>query len=152
MSRIKANQLILVVEDSEDDYEVMMDAFELSDSLRNPIYHCEDGQSALNYLQQKPPFNDLEKYPPPAIILLDLNMPGIDGRQVLKTVKADETLRKIPVIVLTTSNDERDIEDCYELGANSYIKKPVDLDNFLDAIKQLREYWFEVSILPKGDL
>jgi two-component system response regulator len=85
----------------------------------------------------------------PAIILLDLNMPGTDGRTALKEIKTDPKLKDIPVVVLTTSNDHIDIDACYEDGANTYIHKPVDLDGFFSAIKQLKEYWFEVAILPK---
>ncbi|MBS1212917.1 MAG: response regulator, partial [Proteobacteria bacterium] len=87
----------------------------------------------------------------PIVILLDLNLPGTDGREVLAEIKQDERLRQIPVVVLTTSSDERDIERCYQMGANSYIKKPVDLEGFMRAIQLLKDYWFEIVILPKQD-
>ena len=83
------------------------------------------------------------------MILLDLNMPGTGGKEVLQQIKSSPELRKIPVIVLTTSNDEKDIEACYDLGANSYVQKPVDLAGFMEAIGRLKDYWFTVSILPK---
>jgi CheY-like chemotaxis protein len=83
------------------------------------------------------------------VVLLDLNLPGTDGREVLKVVKQDEFLRKIPVIVLTTSSAEDDIQMCYDAGANSYIVKPVELENFIDAVARLRDYWFKIVILPK---
>ena len=83
------------------------------------------------------------------MILLDLNLPGTDGRDVLAEIKRDEHLKLIPVVVLTTSSDERDIEKCYQAGANSYMKKPVDLGGFVSAIQRLKDYWFEIVILPK---
>ncbi len=83
------------------------------------------------------------------MILLDLNLPGTDGREVLAEIKADPQLKQIPVIVLTTSSDDRDVRACYQAGASSYIQKPVDLDGFMQAIERLNEYWFEVVILPR---
>ena len=89
--------------------------------------------------------------PRPNLILLDLNMPGTDGREVLAEVKKSDQLKSIPVIVLTTSTDERDIEGCYQMGANSYVKKPVDLEGFMQSVQRLKDYWFEVVILPKTE-
>ncbi|MBT7486624.1 MAG: response regulator, partial [Rhodospirillales bacterium] len=83
------------------------------------------------------------------VILLDLNLPGTDGREVLHDIKDNDSLKTIPVIVLTTSTDERDIEDCYSSGANSYMQKPVNLDGFMEAIQRLRDFWFKVVVLPK---
>src|SRR5205085_1085086 len=85
----------------------------------------------------------------PGLILLDLNMPGLDGRRILEIIKRHECLKKIPIVILTTSDDERDIQSCYTLGANTYIQKPVDFDGLILAIKQLKEYWFEIALLPK---
>jgi two-component system response regulator len=87
----------------------------------------------------------------PGIILLDLNMPGLDGRKTLEIIKRTQQLRSIPVVILTTSNDERDVQACYDLGANTYIQKPVDFDGLISAIKRLKEYWFEIALLPKDD-
>ena len=84
------------------------------------------------------------------MILLDLNLPGTDGREVLAEIKADPQLKEIPVIVLTTSSDDRDVQACYQAGASSYIQKPVDLDGFMRAIERLNDYWFEVVILPRA--
>lgn len=149
MKKLDQSQTILVVEDSDDDYEVMMDAFTEDSNIINPIVRCEDGRQALNYLFRREPYTDAEKWPQPGIVLLDLNLPGVDGRQVLRRIKAEPALRKIPVIVLTTSDDIKDIEECYALGANTYVKKPVDLSGFLEAIQRLKEYWFELALLPK---
>jgi CheY-like chemotaxis protein len=143
------SQPILLVEDSPEDYEATLRAFRRS-GLKNPIFRCEDGDSALDFLFRRGPFADPETSPRPGVILLDLNLPGTDGREVLTEIKKIDGLKQIPVIVLTTSSDERDINACYEAGANSYIQKPVDVDGFVKAIERLNGYWFEVVILPKA--
>ncbi|MBM4053743.1 MAG: response regulator [Planctomycetes bacterium] len=148
MKKTIENSLILLVEDSPEDYETTVRAFRKS-GLKNGIVHCQDGDEAIDYLFHRGKFADAGKHHLPGIILLDLNLPGTDGREVLKEIKKNETLKKIPVVVLTTSSDERDIEQCYADGANSYIQKPVDLSGFFDAVKRLKEYWFEISIIPK---
>jgi two-component system, response regulator len=135
------NQLILIVEDSHDDYEATKRAFAKT-NLRNQIHRAESGEGALAFLQA-------ENAQKPGIILLDLNMPGLDGRKTLEIIKKTEALRNIPVVILTTSNDERDVKACYDLGANTYIQKPVDFDGLIAAIQRLKEYWFEIAILPK---
>lgn len=134
-------QPVLVVEDSIDDFEATMRAFSKT-NLANPIKHVFSGQEALTYL------NDASN-PKPGIILMDLNMPGLDGRKTLEIIKQQVSLKKIPVVILTTSNNEDDVKSCYELGANTYVQKPLDFENLIAAIKQLKEYWFEIAILPK---
>lgn len=143
------SQPILLVEDSPEDYEATVRAFKRS-GLKNPIYRCEDGENALDFLHRRGPYADPERSPRPGVILLDLNLPGTDGREVLTAIKRDEQLKQIPVIVLTTSNDARDVESCYQAGANSYIQKPVDMEGFVRAIERLNGYWFEVVLLPNG--
>ncbi len=142
------NQPILLVEDSPEDVEATLRAFERS-GLRNSIRHCSDGDEALDYLFRRGAYAPPAEAPRPGIILLDLNLPGTDGREVLEEIKRHDELKQIPVIVLTTSNDERDVAACYRAGANSYVQKPVDLDGFLKAIERLNGYWFEVVILPR---
>ena len=149
MNQIKRHQPILLVEDSEDDYKAMVRAFKKSGNLVNPIYRCRTGEEALDYIFQKGPYANPSEAPRPGIILLDLNLPGTDGEEVLKTIKADENLKLIPVIIVTTSDDPIDIENCYRLGANTYVKKPLDLEQFFAAIKRLKHYWFELAIIPK---
>jgi len=139
--KLRESQPILIVEDSPDDFEATKRAF-ANANLRNAIKHAVSGEDALDYLQS-------HSGATPGIILLDLNMPGLDGRKTLEVIKRSRDLRKIPVVILTTSNDERDVAACYELGANTYIQKPVDFDGLISAIKQLKEYWFEIALLPK---
>jgi two-component system response regulator len=139
--KLPETQPILIVEDSEDDFEATKRAFSKA-NLRNIIVHAASGEEALAYLRA-------ENGAKPGLILLDLNMPGIDGRKTLEIIKKTDGLRKTPVIVLTTSSDERDIKACYELGANTYIQKPVDFDGLIAAIQRLKQYWFEIALLPK---
>jgi len=143
------HQPILLVEDSAEDVEATTRALRKA-GLANPIHHCVDGEEALDYLKRRGKYSDAAMAPRPGVVLLDLNLPGIDGRQVLSEAKADPELKRIPMIILTTSSDERDIQRCYESGANSYVKKPVDLEGFLQSIQRLSDYWFEVVILPKN--
>ncbi|MCE3232209.1 MAG: response regulator [Rickettsiaceae bacterium] len=142
MAQIHKSQPILIVEDSEDDFDATRRAFTKA-NLLNPIEHAVSGDKALEYLKN-------EGNCKPGLILLDLNMPGLDGRMTLEIIKQHRNLKKIPVVILTTSDDERDVKACYELGANTYIQKPVDFDGLICAIKQLKEYWFEIALLPKG--
>jgi two-component system response regulator len=140
--KLRESQPILIVEDSADDFEATRRAFAKA-NLRNAIVHALSGEEAMTYLASGEPAR-------PGLILLDLNMPGQDGRKTLEIIKQSQELKKIPVVILTTSDDERDVKACYELGANTYIQKPVDFDGLIAAIKQLKEYWFEIALLPKG--
>ena len=139
---------ILLVEDSPEDFEATVRALRQA-GLANPIYRCEDGDDALDYLYRRGNYANSVNAPRPGLILLDLNLPGTDGREVLEEIKQADEFKKIPVLVLTTSTDERDIEKCYQMGANSYVKKPVDLDGFMTAIQRLKDFWFGVVILPR---
>jgi len=143
------SQLIMIVEDNDDDFIATMRAFKKA-NLVNPVRRCTNGDQALDYIFQRGEFSAPGTAPRPSLILLDLNLPGTDGREVLRTIKAAPDLQKIPAIVLTTSNAEQDIERCYAAGANSYVKKPVDFEGFIRAIARLSEYWLEVAILPKS--
>jgi len=135
-------QPILIIEDSEDDFEATKRAFGKT-NLKNPIVRAASGEEALKYLESAGTL--------PGIILLDLNMPGMDGRKVLEIIKNHPRLTRIPVVILTTSTDERDVVSCYESGANTYIQKPVNFDGLITAIQELKEYWFEIALLPKLD-
>lgn len=146
---ISRPQTILVVEDSDDDFHATERAFKKA-GLSNPVQRCSNGDQALDYLYRRGEFADPAKPPRPGIILLDLNLPGTDGREVLRAIKRDPALHNIPVIVLTTSSAEQDIQRCYDYGANSYVQKPVDLHGFVTAMTRLKEYWFEVAVLPRA--
>ena len=143
-----AAQPILIVEDSPEDFEATSRAFRRA-GLRNPMLHCASGDDALDFQHRRGEYRDPARAPRPGIILLDLNLPGTDGREVLQEIKKSEPLSAIPVIVVTTSADQRDIDACYRAGASSYIQKPVNLDGFMRAIQRLHDYWFEVVILPR---
>lgn len=138
---------ILLIDDNDEDVEITQRAFRKS-GMANPVFRCRDGDEALDFLFQRGEFSEPAKAPRPGIILLDLNMPGTDGREVLEKVKKNPELKKIPIIVLTTSNDERDIEDCYEMGANSYVQKPVTLQGYMEAIQRMKDFWFDIVIIP----
>jgi CheY-like chemotaxis protein len=142
------SQTILLVEDNDDDFFATTRAFKKV-GLANPVQRCTNGDQTLDYLLRRGEFSEPDKAPRPGLVLLDLNLPGTDGRQVLRIIKADPDLKKIPVIVLTTSRARQDIEKCYADGANSYMQKPVDMAGFVQAIAHLKEYWFEVALLPK---
>lgn len=135
---------ILLVEDSPTD--ALLTKRALADArLINRLSIVEDGVAALAFLRREPPHSDA---PRPDLILLDLNLPKKDGREVLAEIKEDEILRVIPVVVLTTSRAEEDILRSYRLHANCYITKPVDFDSFTDAITTLEKFWFAVVTLP----
>lgn len=145
--QFKNVQPILLVEDSPEDYEATLRAFKRS-RVVNPVIHCGDGEDALDFLLHRGRYAG--GAPRPSIILLDLNLPGTDGREVLREVKGNAELSPIPVIVLTTSSNEQDVEDCYRAGANSYIQKPVNLNGLLDVVQRLKDFWFEIVLYPDG--
>jgi len=140
---------ILVIEDNDDDYEACVSALMLDGNLANGLDRCETGDEALDYLFGRGNFAGADAPNRPGLILLDLNLPGTDGREVLAEIKADADLKMIPVVIMTTSGDDMDIESCYRDGANSYVVKPIDLEGFYAAISRLREYWFEIVVLPE---
>lgn len=136
---------ILLVEDNPGDARLVQKAFELG-RLANKIYHVSDGESALKFLRKEEPYSDA---PRPDIILLDLNMPGLDGREVLAQVKSDPDLLTIPIIIMTTSSAEQDILESYKLHVNCYITKPVQVQDFINVVKTIDEFWIGVVCLPK---
>lgn len=137
---------ILIVEDSPGDARLVEEGLRQG-RLANRLHHVLDGNQATAFLHRR---GDYAEAPRPDLVLLDLNLPGKDGREVLAEMKADPDLRKIPVIALTTSSAEEDVEACYRAGANAYITKPVDLDKFMEAIQSLDRFWFSVVTLPNG--
>lgn len=138
---------LLVVEDSDEDYEMLGWAFKKM-AVETRVFRCTTGDDALDFLYQSGKYADPAIAPCPTLILLDLNLPGTDGREVLAQIKQDKNLKLIPVVILTTSSNPKDIEGCYNIGANSYVIKPVDYQKFLNEIEQFYRYWFEVTALP----
>ncbi len=135
---------ILLAEDDEDDRLATRAAL-LKNRLRNSFATVSDGEELMAYLRREGPYRSA---PRPGLILLDLNMPKKDGREALREIKADEKLRSIPVIVLTTSADEEEVVRSYDLGANSYITKPVSFDGLVHALGTLGQYWLQLVELP----
>lgn len=141
---------IVIVEDNDDDFEAL--EFALADASDDTpdLVRFETGEEALEYLRREETRTAQGRPPPPAVVYLDLNLPGIDGHDVLAAIKSDRELRMIPVIVLTTSSDRSDIDRCYRTGANSYLVKPLDMTQFLNMIVRVREYWHNTVSLPSG--
>jgi CheY-like chemotaxis protein len=142
---------ILLADDDEEDRELARDA--LQDSrLANEMKFVVDGQDLLDYLRQEGRWEGAgDQAPRPGIILLDLNMPKKDGREALAEIKSDESLRRIPVVVLTTSKDEADVLRTYDLGVSSFITKPVTFGGLVDVMRTWTQYWFEIVELPEGE-
>jgi CheY-like chemotaxis protein len=138
---------VLVVEDSPEDFIALGRAFR-KHALQNPVLRCENGDQALEYLQG---YGRAEGWPAalPAIVLLDLNLPGLDGRLVLDIVKRDPRLHSIPVIIFSSSANARDVEDCYRLGANSYLTKPIEYAALEEKIRLTIHYWLDATELPR---
>ncbi|MEI5639185.1 MULTISPECIES: response regulator [unclassified Pseudoalteromonas] len=139
---------ILMADDDEDDRLLAQDAMEESRVL-NTFRFVKDGVELLEYLRNEGQFADKQQYPRPNLILLDLNMPRMDGREALQELKKDASLRAIPVVILTTSKEEEDKLKGYDLGAASYITKPVDFDGLVELMKNLGKYWIEIVELPQ---
>jgi CheY-like chemotaxis protein len=138
---------ILVADDDADDRLMIHDALK-ENRLANDLHFVEDGEDLMHYLHGRGKYEDRTTYPLPGLILLDLNMPRMDGREALREIKGDEHLRGIPVVVLTTSKAEEDIYRTYNLGVNSFITKPVTFDSLVVITRELGRYWFEIVELP----
>jgi two-component system, response regulator len=143
------NQLahILLVEDNRMDVELTLDAFREA-RLRNSIHVASNGQEALDYLFGRGPYADRNAFPLPNLILLDLKLPGIDGFEVLRQVKSTPILKRLPVIILTSSKEEGDRALSYDCGANSYLVKPVSFDGFIGVVQQIEGYWLSLNVAP----
>lgn len=137
---------ILIVEDNPEDYDACV--YALRKYTNRPITHCADGDEALHYLRSVAAMETSNPDALPDLILLDLNLPAMDGREVLNEIKKHESLRKIPVVILTTSSSPRDVNYCYTNGANSYVVKPVNLTQFVASIGDMVKYWYSTVKLP----
>jgi CheY-like chemotaxis protein len=140
---------ILLVEDNHMDVILTLDAFKEA-KLKNIINVARDGEEALDYLFGRQQFADRSQFPLPNLILLDLKMPGIDGFEVLRQLKTADILKRIPVIILTSSKEEGDRALSYDIGANSYLLKPVSFDGFIEVVKKIDDYWFTLNIHAPG--
>ena len=138
---------VLLVEDNPNDAELTIRAFKKSNFL-NKITHVKDGAEALDYLFCEGRYKDRADNDNPAVILLDLKMPKVNGIEVLRKIKSEHATKLIPVVVLTSSNEDPDVAICYELGVNSYIVKPVGFENFTQAVAQLGMYWLMLNQRP----
>lgn len=136
---------ILLVEDNPQDAEMTIRALK-KHKLANSVHHAKDGAEALAYLFDHP---EAGRRLQPKVVLLDLKLPKVDGLEVLKKIKSNESTRAIPVVVLTSSKEERDMVDSYRLGVNSFITKPVEFDKFMEAVQQLGLYWLLLNGLPR---
>ncbi len=137
-----------MAEDDEEDRLLAKEALEES-RLINDLYFVDDGEQLMDYLDGVAPYDDREQYPMPGIILLDLNMPKKDGRECLREIKNQQSLRRIPIVVLSTSKAEEDILRTYDLGVSSFITKPVTFESLVEVMNTLGKYWFEIVELPK---
>ena len=143
---MSAIRTILLAEDSAADAEMAIDALREA-NLANPIVHVEDGVEAMEFLQRKGRFADRPDEEP-AVLLLDIKMPRMDGLEVLRRVRADEKLRRLPVVILSSSREESDLVHSWDLGVNAYVVKPVDVEQFFAAVKTLGKFWAVINATP----
>lgn len=141
------DRIILLVEDNPDDQELTLRALR-SNNISNEITVVEDGEEALEYLFAEGRYADRDPDATPQIVLLDLKLPKVDGLEVLERMRADERTRLLPVVILTSSREEQDLVDGYSLGANSYVRKPVDFGEFREAVGRLGLYWLLLNETP----
>ncbi|MBK5275167.1 MAG: response regulator [Desulfuromonadales bacterium] len=137
---------ILLVEDNPGDADLAREALDGS-KINNRLHVVDDGEKAMAFLRRVGPYADM---PRPELILLDLNLPRKDGRQVLAEIKSDDSLKRIPVVILTTSRAEEDVLKSYDLHANCFITKPIDLNQFLHVVRSIEEFWLSIVVLPDG--
>jgi len=151
MDEIERQKLasVLLVEDDPDDVEITRRAFRKG-RIANPLHVVRDGEEALEYLRRSGRYADPDQAPRPGLILLDLNLPRVDGRELLQIIKSTPELRALPVVVLTSSSQEEDVFGCYDSGANTYMTKPVEFDKFLQAVMTIGRYWFCFAELTKN--
>lgn len=139
-----ASGVILIIEDNPRDLRLLQKAFQKA-SLSNPIEVARDGKMAIDYFLGNGNYGDRERYPLPCLIILDLKLPKYGGHEVLERIKGEPILRRIPVIVLTSSMEHKDVSEAYDLGANSYLLKPVRFDDFIEMAKDIKNYWLQLN-------
>ena len=139
---------LLVIEDSDEDFEAFCRVMS-KQGVINPVFRCSDGDEALDFLYRTGVYSG-QNPPRPALILLDLNLPGTDGREVLEQIKGDQNLKYIPVVVFSTSSNPKDIEICYRYSVASYMLKPIDINRLVETLQTFITYWLDIVILPDG--
>jgi CheY-like chemotaxis protein len=147
MTRMARAAHILLVEDRRMDVELTLDAFREA-RLGNTVQVAYTGEQALDYMFGRSDFADRARYPLPDLILLDLKLPGISGQDVLLEIKSTPDLKRIPVVVLTSSREDRDRLQCYDYGVNSFLVKPITFDGFMDVVKKVDDYWLSLNVPP----
>ena len=140
---------VLLVEDNPSDAELTMRALKKR-NLANRLFHAKDGAEALDFVFAKGPFESRRVESGPKVVLLDLKLPKVDGLEVLRCIKSDERTKRIPVVVMTSSREDRDLETCYELGVNGYVVKPVEFEDFSRAVSELGFYWLLLNETPRN--
>jgi CheY-like chemotaxis protein len=141
---------LLVIEDNDEDFEALSRIINLVSTLKLVIHRCIDGDDALDFLDRVGKYSNLGDRSYPDLIILDLNLPGTDGREILATIKQSKTLKTIPVVVFSTSSNPKDIEACYQSGANSYMLKPMNINLLKDSVRMMIDYWFKATVLPNS--
>lgn len=149
MTELKNLIVILMADDDEDDRLLARDALEES-RVRNDLHFVNDGVELLEYLRRQGAFSDPKNSPRPGLILLDLNMPRMDGREALQEIKKDAALRAIPVVIMTTSRHDEDIINSYDLGAAGFVTKPITFEGLVDVMRSIGRYWIDIVELPAG--
>lgn len=142
-------QPLLIIEDSDEDFAALSRMISKT-KISNPVYRCEDGEEALDFLYHQGQYEDKDLFPQPSLIVLDLNLSGIDGKEVLSTIKSDRDLRAIPVVIFSTSSNPKDINACYCYGVSGYIVKPMDTNRLNQLVQTFLDYWFQTVELPNS--
>ena len=138
---------LLIIEDSDEDYAAL-ERIIAKAKVSHPIYRCEDGEEALDFLYREGEYTDETLAPRPSLILLDLNLPGTDGREVLAEIKQDASLKSIPIVIFSTSSNPKDINACYRYGISGYLVKPMDINRLHWLVQTFLDYWFQAVELP----
>lgn len=145
----KTTQPLLIIEDSDEDFAALTRMISKA-QITNAVYRCEDGEDALDFLYRQGEYQDRSLSPRPALIVLDLNLPGTDGREVLSQLKQDPDLKAIPVVIFSTSSNPKDVDACYHQGISGYLVKPMDTNRLNKLVKTFLAYWFETVELPNA--
>jgi CheY-like chemotaxis protein len=146
----RESPILLIIEDSDEDFEALSRIINLGITFTLVIHRCIDGDDALDFLDRVGKYSNLGDLAHPDLIILDLNLPGTDGREILAIIKQSTTLRTIPVVVFSTSSNPKDIEVCYQSGANSYMIKPMNINLLKDSVRMMIDYWFKATVLPNS--